>query len=54
MRLRNLKLAWRLLAGEPLYSAVACAGVGLAALAGCARQAVAAMRVSPALALRDQ
>jgi putative ABC transport system permease protein len=34
--------------------AIACAGVGLVALAGCARQAVAAMRVSPALALRDQ
>jgi putative ABC transport system permease protein len=29
------------------------AGVGAVALAGCARQAVAAMRVSPALALRD-
>ncbi|MGO4475220.1 ABC transporter permease [Massilia sp. 2TAF26] len=34
--------------------AIACAGVGLVALAGCARQAVAAMRMSPALALRDQ
>jgi hypothetical protein len=33
--------------------AIACAGVGLVALAGCARQAVAAMRLSPALALRD-
>jgi cell division protein FtsX len=32
---------------------LACAGVGAVALAGCARQAVAAMRVSPALALRD-
>ena len=34
--------------------ALACAGVGVVALAGCARQAVAAMRVSPALALREQ
>ena len=34
--------------------ALACAGVGAVALAGCARQAVAAMRVSPALALREQ
>jgi hypothetical protein len=33
--------------------AIACAGVGLVALAGCARQAVAAMRLSPALALCD-
>lgn len=33
---------------------LACAGVGLVGLAGCARQALAAMRVSPALALRDQ
>jgi hypothetical protein len=33
---------------------LACAGVGAVALAGCVRQAVAAMRVSPALALRDQ
>jgi ABC-type antimicrobial peptide transport system permease subunit len=32
---------------------LACAGVGAVALAGCVRQAVAAMRVSPALALRD-
>ena len=38
--------------GWPLF--IACAGVGLVALAGCARQAVAAMRVSPALALREQ
>ena len=34
--------------------ALACAGVGTVALAGCVRQAVAAMRVSPALALREQ
>lgn len=33
--------------------AIACAGVGAVGLAGCARQAVAAMRISPALALRD-
>jgi ABC-type antimicrobial peptide transport system permease subunit len=33
--------------------AIACAGVGAVALAGCVRQAVAAMRMSPALALRD-
>ena len=33
--------------------AIACAGVGTVALAGCVRQAVAAMRVSPAQALRD-
>jgi putative ABC transport system permease protein len=33
--------------------AIACLGVGAVALAGCVRQAVAAMRVSPALALRD-
>jgi ABC-type antimicrobial peptide transport system permease subunit len=33
---------------------LACAGVGAVALAGCVRQAVAAMRMSPALALRDQ
>jgi ABC-type antimicrobial peptide transport system permease subunit len=32
---------------------IACAGVGAVALAGCGRQAVAAMRVSPAQALRD-
>jgi ABC-type antimicrobial peptide transport system permease subunit len=32
---------------------LACAGVGAVALAGCLRQAVAAMRVSPALALRE-
>jgi hypothetical protein len=32
---------------------IACAGVGAVALAGCVRQAVAAMRVSPAQALRD-
>jgi hypothetical protein len=32
---------------------LACAGVGAVALAGCARQAVAAMRMSPALALRE-
>jgi len=31
----------------------ACAGVGTVALAGCVRQAVAAMRMSPALALRE-
>jgi hypothetical protein len=36
----------------PLASA--CAGVGAVGLAGCVRQAVAAMRMSPALALRDQ
>jgi hypothetical protein len=35
----------------PLF--IACAGVGAVALAGCGRQAVAAMRVSPAQALRD-
>jgi ABC-type antimicrobial peptide transport system permease subunit len=33
--------------------AIACAGVGAVGLAGCARQAVAAMRVAPALALRE-
>jgi ABC-type antimicrobial peptide transport system permease subunit len=32
---------------------LACAGVGTVALTGCVRQAVAAMRISPALALRD-
>jgi cell division protein FtsX len=34
--------------------AIACAGVGAVALGGCARQAVTAMRMPPALALRDQ
>jgi putative ABC transport system permease protein len=33
--------------------AIACAGVGAVGLAGCARQAVAAMRVAPAMALRE-
>jgi hypothetical protein len=32
---------------------LACAGVGAVALAGCVRQAVTAMRMSPALALRE-
>jgi hypothetical protein len=33
--------------------AIACAGIGVVALGGCVRQAVAAMRMSPALALRE-